>query len=167
MHVLNSHLSMPRTQLSTIALMIRKICSSYSCFLPNWRFWRCWATCEIWHSILSAAAGSWVQWLLYATHFSWSRCSLQQLLLNLVRTVFSYLSFAFSCSWCGVYRTQGYSVQLTQWRTWIVNPVGTAVSLYSCSFLHSKPAGSSYRIIRIWELRLFIDLYGIDLRSIQ
>ena len=35
-----------------------QICSSYSCFLPNRQFWRCWATCEIWHSILSAAAGS-------------------------------------------------------------------------------------------------------------
>jgi hypothetical protein len=28
-----------------------------------------------------------------------------------------------------VYRTQGNCVQLTQRRTWIVNPVGTAVSL--------------------------------------
>jgi hypothetical protein len=34
-HVLNSHQSMPRSQLSTIAPTIRKIFSSYSCFLPD------------------------------------------------------------------------------------------------------------------------------------
>jgi hypothetical protein len=41
--------------------------------------------------------------------------------------------FAFSCSWCGVCRTQGYSVQLTHLCTRIVYPAGTTVSLYSCS----------------------------------
>ena len=80
--------------------------------------------------------------------------------------------FAFSCSWSGVYRTQGNCVQLTPGRTWIADRIPryeywyryrgttrTYLDSQSCRYccqsctavpvLHSKSAGSSYRILRI------------------